>query len=145
MSLRTDQFFFNAIRANTSLWNQVGGRVFNPDRSTVDEKADRIPYLIIHMDGVRNDIGSKDDVEGDTDTVQIGILCVASDRDKLATLTEAVRRQCITYLHQVEEDPTASDRPLAPTDWEFTAEAVNYDEKKPCVWQQLNYKCDTNR
>ena len=145
MSLITDKFFFNAIRANTAIWNEVGGRVFNPARSTVDENEDRVPYIIITLDGVTNDTGTKDDVEGDTDSVQIGILCVHHDRESLGALTEAVRNQCIDYLHLAEEGQVQTDDSIIPIDWTFTAEGVQYDEVKPCVYQQLHYMCDTKR
>ena len=145
MSLHTDKFFFNALKANADIMNEVEGRIFNPARSTTDEKEDRIPYIIVKMDGLTNDQSTKDDVEGDTDKVQIGIMVVADNRDMLAPLTEAVRQQCITYLHQVEEDPTSPLKNIAPFDWEFSAEGVQYDYEKPCVYQILNYQCSTNR
>ena len=111
----------------------------------MDENEDRVPYIIITLDGVTNDIGTKDDVEGDTDTVQIGILCVHHDRESLGALTEAVRKQCIDYLHLAEEGQVQTDDSIIPIDWTFTAEGVQYDEMKPCVYQQLHYSCDTNR
>lgn len=145
MSLQTDKFFFNALKANADIMNEVEGRIFNPARSTTDEKEDRIPYIIVKMDGLTNEQSTKDDVEGDTDKVQIGIMVVADNRDMLAPLTEAVRKQCITYLHQVEEYPTSPLKNVAPFDWAFSAEGVQYDPDKPCVYQILNYQCDTNR
>ena len=145
MSLQTDKFFFRALKANADIMREVEGRIFNPARSTTDENEDRIPYIIVKMDGLTNDQGTKDDVEGDTDTVQIGIMVVADNRDALAPLTDAVRQQCITYLHQVEEDPNSPLKTIAPFDWVFSAEGVQYDPDKPCVYQILNYQCDTNR
>lgn len=145
MSLQTDKFFFRALKANADIMREVEGRIFNPARSTTDENEDRIPYIIVKMDGLTNDQGTKDDVEGDTDTVQIGIMVVADNRDALAPLTEAVRQQCITYLHQTEEDPISPLKTIAPMDWTFSAEGVQYDPDKPCVYQILNYQCNTNR
>lgn len=144
MSLRTDQFFYNALRANEDIIDEVDGRIFNPARSTVDENEDRVPYIVITFDGLTNDASTKDDVEGDTDTVNVGILCVADDREALAELTEAVRTQCREYLASVEDNPSATDYDLAPYDWTFTADPVQYDELKPCVFQQLHYQCSTN-
>lgn len=143
MSLRTDQFFYSALSSSPAITDKVQDRIFNPARTTVDENEDRIPYLIITMDGVTNDESTKDDVEGQTDTVEIGVLCVADDRESLADLTEAVRMQMVSYLHQAEEGQEVDDAELAPYDWSFSASAVMYDEMKPCVYQSLRYVCGT--
>lgn len=139
MSLRTDQFFYNALAADSSIMETVDGRIFNTARPTADEDEDRVPYIVITLDGVQNDGSTKDDVEGYTDSVQITILCVENDRESLADLTEAVREQCRLYLGENEDDT------LAPYDWSFSAEAVGYDSAKPCVYQALVYNCSTNR
>lgn len=143
MSLRTDQFFYNALLASDEITAEVEGRIFNPARSTVDENEDRVPYIIITFDSLVNDQTTKDEVESDTDTVTIGILCVADDRESLADLTEAVRTQCRTYLESIDESDEGAE--LAPLDWALSASAVQYDDMKPCVYQRLNYQCDTNR
>lgn len=145
MSLRTDQFFFNALKASDSISTTLDGRIFNPDRSTIDEDEDRIPYIIIRMEGLTNSSQTKDDIEGSTDSVRISLLCVADDRDSLAELTEAIRQQCRSYWESVVDDETADDHLLAPIDWSFSAGEVNYDAMKPCVYQILTYECDTYR
>lgn len=145
MSLRTDQFFYDAIKASSSILEEVDGRIFNPARSTVDEDEDRVPYIIITLDGGSNDSGTKDDVEGDTDTVSISVLIVHNDRESLAELAEAVRLQCRTFLSQVEDDEESEDYALAPLDWSFSFGEVAYDDMKPCVFQTLRYQCSTNR
>lgn len=145
MSLINDQFFYAALKSSSSIMATVEGRIFNPSRTTADENEDRIPYIIITLDSVTNDTATKDDVEGDTDTVEVSILCVTSDREALAVLAEAVRRQVREYLHHVEEDGSESEQAIAPYDWAFSASGVEYDDMKPCVYQTLHYSCSTNR
>ena len=144
MSLTTDKFFYIALKANAELMTMTGGRIFNTARSSVDEKEDRLPYVIITYDGMTNNGETKDDVEGYTDTVQIGILCVAHDRDSLAQLTTKVRQQMIDYLHAVEEDSSTTGANICPDDWRMTSDGVMYDDLKPCFYQTLRYECDTN-
>lgn len=145
MSLSTDKFFFKALSSSEEITEAVDGRIFNPARSTVDENEDKVPYIILTFDGLTNEQGTKDDVEGETDTVQVGILCVADDRESLATLTEAVRTQCREYLKSVLDTPGSEDADIAPSGWTFSADAVQYDDMKPCVFQTLRYACDTYR
>lgn len=145
MSLRTDQFFFHALDANDDIVDAVGRRIFNTARPTSDENADRVPYIVITLDGVKNLSVTKDDIEGDTDETNVSLLVVANDREELATLTESVRAQCRTYLSQVEEGSDAEEQQIAPVDWTFSASEISYDAAKPCFYQTLRYTCDTNR
>lgn len=140
MSLRTDQFFYNALRNNSVLYDEIDGRLFNTARPTVDEDEDRVPYIIIILNGGSNDIGTKDDVEGTTDTVNVSILVVANDREELADLTETVRDTCRDYLQS-----NGGTDSTAPIDWSFSFDTVVYDTMKPCLYQTLRYQCDTYR
>lgn len=137
MSLITDKFFFDALRSDSSLCTLLDGRIFNPARATIDEEEDRVPYIIITLDSVQNDQGTKDDVESATDTATVSILCVGTNREQLATLTQAVRTRCKEYYWAHREDA------LSPYDWQFSAGPVQYDPMKPCVYQTLTYQCDT--
>lgn len=145
MSLLTDRFFYHALLGNQAINRALEGRIFNPARPTIDEKEDRIPYVVITLMGGQNDTATKDYVEGDTDTVDVAVLVVASDRDSLAPLTKAIRRQFRNYLDVVENDESHPDHYIAPKDWEFSFDAVQYDDMKPCVYQGLLYKCGTIR
>lgn len=141
MSLATDKFFFNALAASDDIEDVVDGRIFNPARSTADEDEDKVPYIIITLDSVQNIVDTKDnELEGEDDTVQVSILCVADDRESLAELTEMVRTQCREYW----EGAGASDTE-APEWWTFSASGVYYDDMKPCTYQTLTYNCETKR
>ena len=135
--LAADKFFFDALRDSADINGRVEGRIFNPARATIDEEEDRIPYIIITLDSVSNDGQTKDsDVEGDEDVATVSVLCVDSDRDRLASLTQAVRNQCRAYLAATPE----ADRYIY--EWQFTASEVGYDPMKPCCYQTLRYQCD---
>jgi hypothetical protein len=49
-------------------------------------------------------------------------------------------------VHQffLAADATDEDFDLIPNDYQLSAQAVNYDQMKPCYWQVLSYQCDTN-
>ena len=146
MSLQTDIIFVKALRANADLMAQLAaGDVYNTAIALPDEDLDNapLPYAIVTFDGLTNDIDTKDDpFESDSDSVNISIEIAAKTRNELGQLAEAIRRQVHQYF--INADPTDEDYELVPTDYQFSAQAVNYDSMKPCYWQVLSYQCDTN-
>lgn len=137
MSLKSDKFFFRALRSSAEIAQFVDGRIFNPARPTIDENQDRIPYIIVMFENLTNTALTKDAIEGYEDTVNISILCVAEDRDSLGELSDAVRSCCREYW----EDNDDEERPI---DWQFSAGGVQYDPMKPCCFQTLHYQCSTS-
>ena len=146
MSLQTDIIFVKALRANADLMAQLAaGDVYNTAIALPDEDLDNapLPYAIVTFDGLTNDIDTKDDpFESDSDSVNISIEIAAKTRKELGQLAEAIRRQVHQYF--INADPTDEDADLIPHDYQFSAQAVNYDSMKPCYWQVLTYQCDTN-
>lgn len=146
MSLQTDIIFVKALRANADLMAQLAaGDVYNTAIALPDEDLDNapLPYAIVTFDGLNNDIDTKDDpFESESDSVNISIEIAAKTRNELGQLAEAIRRQVHQYF--INADPTDEDYELVPTDYQFSAQAVNYDSMKPCYWQVLSYQCDTN-
>ena len=146
MSLQTDIIFVKALRANADLMKQLAaGDVYNTAIALPDEDLDNapLPYAIVTFDGLTNDIDTKDDpFESDSDSVNISIEIAAKTRNELGQLAEAIRRQVHQYF--INADPTEEDADLIPHDYQFSAQAVNYDSMKPCYWQVLTYQCDTN-
>ena len=146
MSLQTDIIFVKALRANADLMAQLdAGDVYNTAIALPDEDLDnaQLPYAIVTFDGLNNDIDTKDDpFESDSDSVNISIEIAAKTRNELGQLAEAIRRQVHQYF--INADPTDEDADLIPHDYQFSAQAVNYDSMKPCYWQVLTYQCDTN-
>ena len=146
MSLVTDIIFVKALRSNTDLMALLpSGDVHNtsiplPDANILNAP---VPYIIVTFDGLQNDDTTKDDIyEGTTDKVMVSIEVAAAKRPQLGELVTAIRRTIREYFINVPD--TDEDYPLVPTDYTFTADAVQYDSLKPCYWQVLHYQCDTN-
>lgn len=136
MSLAIDSIFIAAIKANNALMQSIGGRVYSTAIPLPDEAADNVPvpYVIVTFDGLTNDTTTKDDpFESDTDQVNIGIEVTAKTRSALAALVSAVRSTIHSYML---ENTTIIE------DYQFAADAVQYDQYKPCFWQVLRYQCD---
>ena len=146
MSLKTDIIFVRALRSNDELMEQLpAGDVYNTTIAMPEQDAENapLPYIIVTYDGMQNLDTDKDSpFEGDTDRVQIGIEVAAESRPQLASLTE----QILTTVREFFENLDSSDEDydLVPLDVDFSAQAVQYDEWKPCYWQVLQYQCDTN-
>lgn len=136
MSLATDSIFVDALKSNSTLVDSVGGRIYGTAIPLPDEDADNapVPYLIVTFDGLNNDVDSKDDeMESDTDKVNISIEVVGETLAKLHELTQAVRDTVRDYLATNDTDIT---------EYQFGAQAIQYDSLKPCYWQVLTYQCD---
>ena len=139
MSLRTADFFRRGVSASDDIAAIVGDRIYLPARPTIDENEDTIPYIIIMPGNVTNNAETKDDgVEGDEDTANVSILCVARSHDELMDLCELVREVCV-FRWEYGEDPQT------PVEWNFSASDEIYDPIKPCNYLTLNYQCITER
>lgn len=146
MSLKTDIIFVRALRSNDELMEQLpAGDVYNTTIAMPEQDAENapLPYVIVTYDGMQNLDTDKDSpFEGDTDRVQIGIEVASESRPQLATLTEQIRTTVREFFENL--DSSDEDYDLVPLDVDLSAQAVQYDEWKPCYWQVLQYQCDTN-
>ena len=145
MSLITDKIFYNALRSNATLMEQVGGRIESTSIPVPDDQFmnEPVPYIIITFDGLQNEGFTKDNnFEGDTDKVVVGIDVTANNRDELGDLVETIRQTVIEYFENVTKGD--ADWPLIPTNYTFSASAIGYESMKPCYYQTLTYNCDTN-
>ena len=146
MSLITDKVFFNALKSNAQLVQDVDGRIYSTAIPTPDEELlnTDVPYIIITFDGLQNEGWTKDNsYEGDIDKVNISILVAAEDRESLGALMADIRKTVIEYFED-KVGHTKEDYDLVPDEYSLTASAIQYDSLKPCFWQSLNYACDTN-
>ena len=135
-SLAIDKIFIAAIKDNAQLMAQIGGRLYPTAIPLPDESVDNVPapYVIVTFDGLTNDAATKDDpYESDNDVANIGIVITAKNRAALAALASAVRSTIHSYMLEQTTDIE---------DYQFSAEAVQYDQFKPCYWQTLRYQCD---
>ena len=145
MSLVTDIIFVKALQANAELMAQLpAGDVYNPSIPLPDEELDNapIPFIIVSFGGLSNDQSSKDGYEGYSDIVNISIDVVAKTRQQLGELADQVRSTIREYFENLSETDKYYD--LVPNDYQFSAQDVQYDYRKPCYFQTLNWECDVN-
>ena len=137
MALNIDSIFISAL---TSISSLVEGRLYGTAIPIPDEDLDNapVPYLIVSFDGLQNDQYSKDDYEGETDTVQISVEVCESTLAKLHALTQAVRDAIHTYMTEHGDEKGILD-------YTFTTGSINYGSYKPCYYQVLNYSCSTEK
>lgn len=140
MGLSTDSIFIAALTSSAEVMQTIDGRLYSTAIPMPDEDAENVPvpYVIVTFNGLNNEGTTKDDpFEGDNDVVQIGVEVTAVNREQLAELTQLVRSTIHDYLTEdVDDERQTID------DYQFSAEAVNYDSLKPCYWQTLRYQCD---
>lgn len=140
MGLSTDSIFIAALTSSAEVMQTIDGRLYSTAIPMPDEDAENVPvpYIIVTFNGLNNEGTTKDDpFEGDTDVVQIGVEMTAINREQLAELTQLVRSTIHDYLTEdVDDERQTID------DYQFSAEAVQYDSMKPCYWQTLRYQCD---
>lgn len=135
MSLATDSIFVEALNSNSELVEAVGGRIYGTAIPLPDEEMDNapVPYLVVTFDGLNNGAESKDEAyEGEQDTVTIGVAVTAPTLEALHNLTQAVRGTIAAYFQEGDTEVE---------DYQFSANAIQYDALKPCYWQQLVWVC----
>lgn len=168
MGLSTDKLFIDILHADTELMTAIGSRLYSTAVPVPEEQLDNVPlpYVVVTFDGLNNDAETKDNpYEGDYDQVQIGITVCAVNRERLAELTERIRRTVLSEVMWARRFMNLADREdqilndsnefhlkvwgdyegmirMIPVDWRFSAQAVQFDSLSPCFWQTLNYSCD---
>ena len=146
MSLATDSIFITALQSNSELLEALGydpetgenARLYCTAIPLPDEDADNVPvpYVIVTFDGLTNDQGTKDDrYESEYDTVNIGVEVIARNINELHDMTQMVRDTILSYIREND---------TAIMDYNFAAQQIQFDSRKPCYWQVLTYQCDVN-
>lgn len=128
----------HALSASDTVQSLTEGRIFNTIRPELDEKEDKIPYIVVTYEGMTNDCDNKDMVEGASDNERVQVLCVACDRIQLANLINAARDAIREYLS--EHDSLIE---FGIADYELSASAILSDWTVPCTYQSLNYSIST--
>ena len=128
----------HALSASDTVQTLTEGRIFNTIRPELDEKEDKIPYIVVTYEGMTNDCDNKDMVEGASDNERVQVLCVACDRIQLANLINAARDAIREYLS--EHDSLIE---FGIADYELSASAILSDWTVPCTYQSLNYSIST--
>lgn len=139
MSLCSDKFIFQALTSSHDIMEATSGRIFNPGREEEDENEDKIPYIVISMEGVKNLDYSKDGCESCYDEETVNVLVVSKDRSSLAQLATAVRKS----IKGLYLDPGTHNWGFDVIQYSMSASAVSLDPFKPCVYQTLTYILET--
>ena len=161
MSLITDIVFKEAIMSNaeiraivtpaaTSYQAHPQPRIYNVAIPVPDEDLDnvQVPYIIIMPGTGVNGMSTKDDYEGDTDTVNIEILVATTTRGQLGKLMKMIRNAVQDFIsdYTPPEDDDAEDlSEEIPIDYTLRWSEVFFNAYKPCYYQSFYYQCDTNR
>lgn len=150
MGLATDSIFITALQSNAELMERLTESISRDGETVIDESPRLygtaiplpdedvenvpVPYVIVSFDGLTNGQGTKDSrYEDSEDNVNIGVTVAARTLDDLHELTQMVRDTILSYMRT---QPTAID------DYNFAAQAIQFDSMKPCYWQVLTYQCD---
>lgn len=146
MSLITDSIFIDALKSDTELTGELGGRIYCTAIPLPDEELDNVPlpYAIVSFRGFQRTGYTKDShMVGDTDNVNISLLIAATTRPELGELMIKATNAIDDYFeaHIYDDD---DDFDLIPVQYDVSdPEGVQYDSQKPCYWQRLNYQCET--
>ena len=138
MGLATDSIFIAALSASEDIMEATGGRIYGTAIPLPDEDAENVPlpYIIVTFESLQNGDQTKDDLyEGSEDKVAIGVTVCASKLGGLHDLTQMVRDVLLDYFR---------NNATAVEDYEFSAQAIQFDSMKPCYWQVLSYQCEVN-
>ena len=138
MGLATDSIFIAALSASEDLMEATGGRIYGTAIPLPDEDAENVPlpYIIVTFESLQNGDQTKDDLyEGSEDKVAIGVTVVAGKLGALHDLTQMVRDVLLDYFR---------NNATAVEDYDFSAQAIQFDSMKPCYWQVLSYQCEVN-
>ena len=138
MGLATDSIFIAALSASEDIMEATGGRIYGTAIPLPDEDAENtpLPYIIVTFESLQNGDQTKDDLyESSEDKVAIGVTVCASKLGGLHDLTQMVRDVLLDYFR---------NNATAVEDYDFSAQAIQFDSMKPCYWQVLSYQCEVN-
>ena len=138
MGLATDSIFIAALSASEDIMEETGGRIYGTAIPLPDEDVENVPlpYIIVTFESLQNGDQTKDDLyEGSEDKVAIGVTVCASKLGGLHDLTQMVRDVLLDYFR---------NNSTAVEDYDFSAQAIQFDSMKPCYWQVLSYQCEVN-
>lgn len=138
---QVDEIIYDAIRADATLMEAIGGRVESTCFEVSPDEADNtpLPNIIVTDDGFQNQDKTKDSVwEGDEDRVQATVDIAAESPNEVKRLIRMVRRAISRYIVQMyqngEETPELDN---------LTSDGLLWDWMRPCYYQKLTYNCST--
>lgn len=135
--LELDEIFYNALKADSQIVSDTGGRIFSTCVEVPPTDADNtpLPYIIIMDEGLQNDQGSKDDVwESEYDRVQASVQISAISPKEVKRLTRLCRKAIAAYIATM-----TGEKPYLQS---LTTDGTAWDWTKPCYYKTLTYQCD---
>ena len=137
--LELDEIFYNALKADSQIVSDTGGRIFSTCVEVPPTDADNtpLPYIIIMDEGLQNDQGTKDDVwESEYDRVQASVQISAISPKEVKRLTRLCRKAIAAYIATM-----TGEKPYLQA---LTTDGTAWDWTKPCYYKTLQYQCDVN-
>lgn len=127
--LEADSLFFSALLGDEELVKITGGRIFDTARTSEAESEDRIPYIIITLDGVTADSPHKDIYYDAEETAIVSVMCCTQTREALSDIMKRVLKTVKDYV--LSESNSLS--------LNYAAGKVMYDFTKPCYFQTMTF------
>lgn len=134
-----DEIIYDAIRADSTLMEAIGGRVVSTcfEIPPTEEDNTPVPNIIITDEGFTNQQTTKDNVwEAIEDRIQVGVDIAAPSPGEVKELVRMVRRAVESYICQMYT--SGSDIPYLET---LSSDGISWDWMKPCYYQKLTYQC----
>lgn len=149
MGLQTGRVFYEALEQDSELVQAVGGRIYSTaiDIPPMEEDNTPLPYLILTIDGLRNDPSDKEGFEGHFDVLTISVEVAGEDTDGVAALADHVRGTVRDYFERILSGEVQSDNEhLLPEDFtDVSMSGIQWDWEKPCYWTTISWTCDVKR
>ena len=134
-----DELIYDAICADDTLMEAIGGRVESTCFEVSPEEQDNtpVPYLIVTDDGFQNSQGTKDTVwEAGEDAVRATVEVAGNDPAEVKRLVGMVRRAVERHMVGLYNEGEAT-----PQLDSLQSQGIAWDWMKPCYYQHLMYNC----
>ena len=135
---QVDELIYEAIKADETLMDIIGGRVVSTCFEIPPDELDNtdVPNIIITDDGMQNNVTTKDCVwEGAEDQVQVTVDIAAASPSEVKQIMRMVRKDVEVYMASLGNE--------MPTLVSLTAGDLAWDWMKPCYYKPLIYQCIT--
>ena len=135
-----DEIIYDAIKADDTLMEAIGGRVVSTcfEIPPTEEDNTPVPNIIITDEGLQNQQTTKDNVwEAMEDMVQVGVDIAAASPGELNSLVRMVRRAVESHIETMYIGGDS-----IPDLNALTSDGIAWDWTKPCYHDALHYQCD---
>lgn len=134
-----DEIFFNALRSDSVLMEDVGGRIVSTCFEVGPDEVDNtpLPCIIVMDDGLQNNPDTKDcEWEAYEDRVTASVEVDAKSSKAVKALIRKVRHAIADYIQTLynegEEIPKLES---------IVSNGIAWDWMKPCYHSTLTYNC----